>query len=147
VNKDDLSILLDGLAAVGSIVATTIAIFSLRQTTTALDLSRKATSAQLFFDIDDKLRNYNETLRKLRDINYNDDEYEIRRAMGAVERLNLLLDQELVPLKMVKDLHQWRVVTLMENLWVQQRIREYPVEWSNLTALAKRLGVRMSSTF
>jgi hypothetical protein len=102
-----------------------------------MELTRKATSAQLLLQIDDVFREHDETIRKLREGTLKGDEFEVQRAMGAMERLHILVVKGLVEPEEIDDLHGWRLEALLSNAQVRAEMQRN--DWRRLSELHARL--------
>jgi hypothetical protein len=131
-----LSIIPDLAAVVAVLVAAAGLIYTGKQ----LELSRKATSAQLLLEVDEALREFDVTALGLRDGSVKGDEPEVVRLMGAMERLHVLVTNGLVDPGEIDDLHGWRLEALLRNEKVRAYVDQYPNEWRRLTDLEQRLS-------
>ncbi len=125
--------------SIASVIATFCAVGALLFAGIQLDLSRKLATAQLLLEIDDQLRDYDSVFEGLSRESNKINDFEVRRAMGALERLNLLLDDRLIDVSTIRDFHGWRFKVLFKNENARGRMSAYPESWSNLLALAKKL--------
>jgi hypothetical protein len=131
-----LTIIPDLAAILAVLVAAAGLIYTGRQ----LELSRKATSAQLLLEVDEALREFDVTALGLRDGSVKGDEPEVVRLMGAMERLHVLVTNGLVDPGEIDDLHGWRLEALLRNEKVRAYVDQYPNEWRRLTDLEQRLS-------
>ena len=125
---------------VATVIAVLVAAAGLLYTGKQLELARKATAAQLLLQIDESLREFDETISRLRDGSLRGDEFEVQRLMGAMERLHVLVTKGLVDPEEIDDLHGWRLEALLRNEKVRSYVDEYPNEWRRLTDLERRLA-------
>ena len=104
-----------------------------------LELSRKATGAQLLLQVDDVLRQYDETIRSLREGTLEGDEFEVDLVMAAMERLHILVAKGLVDVDEIDDLPA-RVAldALLGNEKGRAEIARYG--WTRLYDLERRLA-------
>jgi hypothetical protein len=125
-------------------VATTAAVLvaaaGLLYTGKQSELTRKATAAQLLLQVDEALREYDETSHGLRNGLLQGDEFEVLQLMGAMERLHVLVSKGLVDANEIDDLHGWRLEALLNNEKVRAYLNQYPYEWRRLTDLEQRLA-------
>ncbi|MGH2618350.1 MAG: hypothetical protein ACRDJC_24230 [Thermomicrobiales bacterium] len=125
---------------VATVIAVLVAAAGLLYTGKQLELTRKATAAQLLLHVDESLREFDETIFRLRDGSVRGDEFEVQRLMGAMERLHVLVTNGLIDPGDIDDLHGWRLEALLRNEKVRSYITEYPNEWRRLTDLHQRLA-------
>lgn len=128
------------LATVATITATLIAAGGLFYTGMQWALSRKATAAQLLLQIDELIRQHDDVFEGLKDRRLTGEEFTVRRAMGALERLNVLVEAKLVDLSLIDDLHGWRFKRLEANDKVQERLKNHPEGWKQFRALSSKLA-------
>ncbi len=126
------------LADLATIVVVLFAGAGLVYTGKQLELTRKATGAQLLLQVDDVLRQYDETIRSLREGTLEGDEFEVQQVMAAMERLHILVAKGLVDVDEIDDLHGWRLDALLGNEKVRAEIARYG--WTRLTDLERRLA-------
>jgi hypothetical protein len=132
------------LAELATVVAVLVAAAGLIYTGKQLELTRKATGAQLLLQVDEALREFDATIYGLRDGSVKGDEWEVQRLMGAMERLHVLVTKRLVDAEEVADLHGWRLEALLHNEKVRAYVRQYPNEWRRLTDLEALLSAHRS---
>jgi hypothetical protein len=124
---------------VATVIAVLVAAAGLLYTGKQLELSRKATAAQLLLQVDESLREFDETIYGLRDGSVRGDEFEVQRLMGAMERLHVLVSEGLIDPGDIDDLHGWRLEALLSNERVRTYLAQYPKEWRRLMELEQRL--------
>jgi hypothetical protein len=95
--------------------------------------------SQLLLDVDESLREFDETIFRLRDGSLRGDEFEVQRLMGGMERLHVLVTHGLIAPEEIDDLHGWRLDALLRNENVRSYIDAYPNEWRRLTDLDRIL--------
>jgi hypothetical protein len=134
------------VADVATIAATLFAGGGLFYTGKQWALSRKATAAQLLLQVDDLIHRHDQVFEDLKDRKLTGEEYSVRRAMGSLERLNVLVEADLVKLRWVEDLHGWRFKQLQANDQVQGRLRSYPEGWKQFIDLSRKLAVLRSQS-
>jgi hypothetical protein len=127
------------LADLATIAAVLFAGAGLLYTGKQLELTRKATGAQLLLQVAEVFHEHDETIRKLRDGTLKGDEFEVLRVMGALESLHILVTKGLVAPEEIDDLHGWRLETLFGNEHVRAELERYPDGWRRLTELQSRL--------
>jgi hypothetical protein len=128
-NVSDLATVVAGLAAATGLL----------YTGKQLQLSRQATAAQLLLHVDESLREFDETIFRLRDGSLRGDEFEVQRLMGGMERRHVLVTHGLIAPEEIDDLHGWRLDALLRNENVRSYIDAYPNEWRRLTNLNRIL--------
>lgn len=132
------------LADLATIAAVLFAGAGLLYTGKQMELTRKATSAQLLLQVDDVFREHDETIRKLREGTLKGDEFEVQRVMGAMERLHILVTKGLVDPEEIDDLHGWQLEALLGNEHVRAEMELHPDGWRRLTDLQARLVAQRS---
>lgn len=128
------------ISDVATTAAVLVAAAGLLYTGKQLELSRKATAAQLLLQVDAALREFDETINGLRDGSLRGDEFQVQQLMGAMERLHVLVTKGLVDADEIADLHGWRLEALLDNEKVRAYLNQYPYEWRRLTDLEQRLA-------
>ena len=131
---------LSEIANLAEVVAVLIAAAGLIYTGKQLQLSRKATGAQLLLQVDEALREFDGTAIGLRDGTLKGDEREVQRLMGTMERLHVLITKGLVDAVDIDTLHGWRLEALLGSEYVRAYISEYEREWWRLTDLERILA-------
>lgn len=129
-NVSDLATVIAGLAAAAGLL----------YTGKQLQLSRRATAAQLLLHLDESLREFDETIFRLREGSLRGDEFEVQRLMGGMERLHVLVTHGLIDPEEIDDLHGWRLDALLRNETVRSHIDAYPNEWRRMTDLERILA-------
>ena len=130
------------LADVATIAAVLFAGAGLLYTGRQLELTRKATGAQLLLQVDDIFREQDETIRQLREGTLKGDEFEVQQVMGTMERLQILLLKGLVEPEEIDDLHGWRLEALLNNEHVRAEMKRS--DWRRLSDLEARLAAQRS---
>jgi hypothetical protein len=123
-----------------AILAVLIAAAGLLYTGKQLELSRKATAAQLLLQVEIALREFDAITMGLVDGSVQGDHPEVLRLMGALEPLQVLVAKGLVDAAEIEDLHGWRLQALLRNEKVRAYVDQYPNEWRRLTDLEQRLS-------
>lgn len=131
---------LSSVSDLATVIAGLAAAAGLLYTGKQLQLSRKATAAQLLLHVDESLREFDETIFRLRDGSLRGDEYDVLRLMGGMERLHMLVTHGLINPAEIDDLHGWRLDALLGNEYVRSYIAAYPNEWRRLTDLDRILA-------
>lgn len=135
---------ISALADLATIAAVLFAGAGLLYTGKQLELTRKATGAQLLLQVAEVFHVHDETIRKLRDGTLKGDEFEVLRVMGAVESLHILVVKGLVAPEEIDDLHGWRLEALFGNEYVRAELARYPEGWRRLTEFQARLVAQRS---
>lgn len=120
-----------------AVIAVLVAAAGLLYTGKQLELARKAAGAELLLQVDEALREFDETVQRLREGSLKGDELEVQRLMGAMERLHVLVSKGLVEPEEVADLHGWRLEALLGNERVRAYLRQYAHEWRRLMELER----------
>ena len=128
------------LADLATIAAVLFAGAGLLYTGKQLELTRKATGAQLLLQVDDIFREQDETIKRLREGSLKGDEFEVQRVMGTMERLHILVVKGLVEPEEIDDLHGWRLEALLDNEHVRAEMQRS--DWRRLSDLQARLIAR-----
>ena len=100
---------------VATVIAVLVAAAGLLYTGKQLALARKATAAQLLLQVDESLREFDETSFGLRDGLLRGDEFDVQRLMGEMERLHILVTNGLIDPREIADLRGWRLEALLRN--------------------------------
>jgi hypothetical protein len=125
------------IANVAETLAVLVAAAGLLYAGKQLELSRKATGAELLLQVDQALREYDGTVLGLRDGSLKGDERDVQLLMGAMERLHVLITKGLVDPEDIDDLHGWRLEALLRNDYVSSYVKDYSQEWRRLTELER----------
>jgi hypothetical protein len=123
-----------------AILAVLIAAAGLIYTGKQLELSRRATAAQLLLQVELALREFDATAMGLRNGSIKGNDPEVQRLMGAMEPLQVLVAKGLIDAAEIDDLHGWRLEILLLDEQVRAYIDQYPNEWRRLTDLDRLLA-------
>lgn len=136
ISADVISLIAD----VATVLAVGVAAAGLFYTGRQMDLARKAAGTQLLLQVDGLLRDHDETFQKLQEGTLRGGEFDVRRVMGYMERLNVLVTTGLVEPGVIDDLHGWRLESLLGNENVRVYLKQFPDAWRQLTELDRRLS-------
>jgi hypothetical protein len=106
--------------------------------------SRAVAEAQFLFDLDRRLREYNDLHLKVVDAKWNpgtasNDEFDLARYLGVFERIEFLIDTGVMDTETVHRLYGYRVRTLVANNCARGWVENKPDSWTNFIKLWRRL--------
>jgi hypothetical protein len=138
MNLLDLSPTIQVVAGVATVAAVGFAGWQIHLANKQFALSRDATKAQLLLQVDGLIQTHNPLYQRLRN-KLDVDPFEVGRAMGALERLNVLVEQGLADVQLIDDLHGWRFKLLLDNPEVQRRLSARSGGWTQFRKLSQKL--------